>query len=291
MAGLAGDAREQAHHPPPCGHLNPYIAGAPVTDDHMFVGRRKLFGCVVSLLRYTSLMITGEHRIGKTTFLFHLKRALECETEGESRFFPVFTDLQGVTERSLFRSVMGDMTDDLRLTSLNLRHAPEGGHYNARDFEHDLRQAIAELRTRTGKKVRLVLLMDEADMLGACSQGTNRTLRELLTRSQSGHLAAVMSGVDIARTWTSEFSCWYNVLKEVRLEPLGRDEAEELICRPVQDLLRYEPAAVEAILEHSRKIPYLIQKLCLHAVDHVLEQGRRTITALDVEAVRARMPG
>ena len=56
--------------------FNPYIAGAPVLDDQMFYGREKLTARMLSTLHRNSLMITGERRIGKTTFLHHLKRVL-----------------------------------------------------------------------------------------------------------------------------------------------------------------------------------------------------------------------
>jgi hypothetical protein len=31
--------------------------------------------------------------------------------------------------------------------------------------------------------------------------------------------------------------------------------------------------------------PYRIQRLCLHAVDHILDEGRVTVRAADVEAL------
>jgi hypothetical protein len=60
--------------------FNPYIAGAPVLDDDMFYGREKLTARMLSTLHRNSLMITGERRIGKTTFLHHLKRVLATTT-------------------------------------------------------------------------------------------------------------------------------------------------------------------------------------------------------------------
>ena len=53
--------------------FNPYIAGAPVRDEDMFFGRQKLLARILNVLHHNSLMITGERRIGKTTFLYHLK--------------------------------------------------------------------------------------------------------------------------------------------------------------------------------------------------------------------------
>src|SRR4029450_8073309 len=96
--------------------FNPYIAGAPVMDDDMFFGRQKLMARMLNVLHHNSLMITGERRIGKTTFLYHLKKALETDEETEYRFFPVLTDLQGVPESAFFHSVMADVVEGLALS-------------------------------------------------------------------------------------------------------------------------------------------------------------------------------
>jgi len=65
----------------------------------------------MNVLHHNSLMITGERRIGKTTFLYHLRRALEADEGTEYRFFPAFIDLQGVSEQDFFHAVMSDVID------------------------------------------------------------------------------------------------------------------------------------------------------------------------------------
>jgi hypothetical protein len=52
-------------------------------------------------------------------------------------------------------------------------------------------------------------------------------------------------------------------------------------------VFRFQPQAVDRILELSRLRPYLVQKYCVHAVNHMLEEGRSTIRVHDVEAARA----
>src|SRR6185369_10738425 len=48
--------------------FNPYIAGAPVLSHAMFFGRKKLLSRVLNMIHANSLMITGDRRIGKTSF-------------------------------------------------------------------------------------------------------------------------------------------------------------------------------------------------------------------------------
>jgi hypothetical protein len=269
--------------------FNPYIAGAPVMDDDMFFGRDKLMARMMNVLHSNSLMITGERRIGKTTFLYHLKKALESDDAPEYRFFPVFTDLQGVLESDFFHAVMTDVVDTLGLsaqTLASLRFRPEGDHYDGRDFSHDLQRVIEELKTRTSKRVKLALLIDEVDVLNEFSERINQRLRSIFMKTFSEHLVAIMSGVGIKRTWKSEGSPWYNFFDEIELTALDREEAAALVRTPVEGFFRYEPEAVEAILGYSELKPYLIQKFCIQAVNRILEARRTTVTAADVEAVR-----
>jgi tetratricopeptide (TPR) repeat protein len=269
--------------------FNPYIAGAPVLDDDMFYGREKLTARMLSTLHRNSLMITGERRIGKTTFLHHLKRVLAEDEGGEWRFFPVFVDLQGVPEQAFFHAIVAEVVDALgpsAATHEQLRFKPEPEGYDARDFAHDLQQVIAELKTRTDHKVRLALLIDEVDVLNEYSDGVNQRLRGIFMKSFSENLVAVMSGVGIRRRWKSEVSPWYNFFDEIELAPFSREEAEALVREPVAGIFRWRPDAVERVLELSRLRPYLVQKLCVHAVNRMLEEGRSTIRREDVEAAR-----
>ena len=269
--------------------FNPYIAGAPVMDDDMFFGRQKLLARLLNVLHHNSLMITGERRIGKTTFLYHLKKVLETDEGTDYRFFPVMTDLQGVPEETFFHAVMGDVVEGLRLspeTQAALRFRPEAKSYDGRDFSHDLQRVIDELKTRTSRKVRLALLIDEVDVLNEYSERINQRLRSIFMKTFSEHLVAIMSGVGIKRIWNSEGSPWYNFFDEIELQAFSREEAEALIREPVEGVFHFEPEAVERILAGSELKPYVIQKFCINAVNRILEEGRTTITAGDVEAVR-----
>jgi len=269
--------------------FNPYIAGAPVLDDQMFYGREKLTARMLSTLHRNSLMITGERRIGKTTFLHHLKHVLAADDGGEWRFFPVFVDLQGVPEQAFFQALIGETIDSLELapaTRGELRFSADVEGYDARDFSHDLQRVIAELKTRTPRKVKLALLIDEVDVLNEYSESVNQRLRGIFMKSFSENLVAVMSGVGIRRRWKSEVSPWYNFFDEVELTGFSREEAEALVREPVKGVFRWRNDAVERVLELSQLRPYLVQKLCVHALNRMLEHGRGTVRLEDVDAAR-----
>ncbi len=285
-SGFAGQAyrRRRARR----RRFNPYIAGAPVMDEAMFFGRQKLLNRLLSVLHHNSLMITGERRIGKTTFLYHLKKVLEADEGSEYRFFPVLIDLQGVPETQFFSALIADISEGLALSTAvreTLRFRPGTQGYDGRDFGHDLQRVLPELSERTNRKIKLALLIDEVDVLNGYSESVNQRLRSIFMKTFSESLVAVMSGVGIKRTWQSEVSPWYNFFDEVELGVFTREEAEELIKTPVEGIFRYESAALERILERSSRKPYLVQKLCINAVNRMLEQDRSVITLEDVRAV------
>jgi tetratricopeptide (TPR) repeat protein len=269
--------------------FNPYIAGAPVMTDDLFFGRRKLLARILNVLHHNSLLITGERRIGKTTFLYHLRKALAADDQTDYRFFPVLTDLQGVPEEAFFHTIMSDIAETLALqpdTLSSLRFRREEPRYDGRDFSHDLQRVIDELKTRTPQHVKLAMLVDEVDVLNEYSERVNQRLRSIFMKTFSEHLVAVMSGVGIKRIWTSEGSPWYNFFDEIELTAFTPEEAEALVRQPVEGVFRYEPEAVEKILSASALKPYVIQKFCIHAVNRMLEEARTTVTAADVQAVR-----
>lgn len=74
------------------------------------------------------------------------------------------------------------------------------------------------------------------------------------------------------------------VLEELELEPFTPLAAEALVREPVAGVYRYEPRAIELVLEASRLRPFAIQRICRNAVDRMLDDGRTTIRASDVGA-------
>lgn len=270
--------------------FNPYIAGAPVMSDDLFFGRDKLMARIMNMLHHNSVMITGERRIGKTTFLYHLKKELEGDQAGEYRFFPVFIDLQGVTEADFFHSVMSDVVEALQpsqATWEELRFRPDDAGYGGRHFSHDLQCLVDELKARTELRVKLALLIDEVDVLNEFSERVNQQLRSIFMKTFSENLVAIMSGVAVRRSWKSEGSPWYNFFSEIELQAFTREDAEALIRSPVEGIFRYQAEAVDAIVNLSDLKPYLIQKYCIYVVNRIIEQGRTTVRAEDVDAVRA----
>jgi predicted AAA+ superfamily ATPase len=268
--------------------FNPYVAGTPVFDRRLFFGRDRLARHTIVQLDSRSVKLTGERRIGKTSFLYYLHSVLSEQDAGERRYFPVFVDLEAVTAAGLFHALMEEMVEALALsprTLAHLRFTSRHNGYQGHDFSRDLQRVVLDLRGRTHRQVSLVLLVDEVDAPCETDPIEDRWLDSLLEEHPE-ELRVVLAGVRCGATGPSEARRGHGALQELELEPFTPEEAVALVTTPVDGVYRYEPRAVERILQLSRLRPYLIQRLCLEAVNRMLDEGRTTVRVADVEAVR-----
>ena len=268
--------------------FNPYIAGAPVLDTEMFFGRDQLIERILQTIHNNSLLLYGERRIGKTSLQHHLRRRLQQLDDPIYDFFPVYVDLQGTPESQFFATLAEDVFHELEPLLGGMRQG-EGlnsdADYGYRELVADLRRVLKVLEGKSSKQVKLVLLIDEVDELNAYDPRVNQRLRSLFMKSFAENLVAVVSGVEIRKQWDKEGSPWYNFFEEIEVTPIGRDDAENLITRPIGGVFKIDQKVTDRILELTDRKPYHVQRLCVALVNRMYEQGRREITTADVDAV------
>src|SRR5512136_465748 len=144
--------------------VNPYIAGAPVTEARMFFGREDVFDWIQNNLagRYAdhTLVIHGQRRVGKTSVLKQLGNRLP------KKYIPVFFDLQGRTHTTLDRFLWWLAREIVRVLkqerAIDLP-VPEKEAFT-QDMEFFEHRFLAELRAVLGDQV-LLLTFDEFDNL------------------------------------------------------------------------------------------------------------------------------
>jgi tetratricopeptide (TPR) repeat protein len=268
--------------------FNPFIAGAPVLDTRMFFGREQLVERILQTIHNNSLLLYGERRIGKTSLQHHLKRRLQQLDDPDYEFYPVYVDLQGTPESQFFATLAEDVFQELTPLLGDMRpddHLDPESSYGYRDLVRDLRRVIKALEERSSKRVKLVLLIDEVDELNAYDPRVNQRLRSLFMKSFAENLVAVVSGVEIRKQWDKEGSPWYNFFEEIEVTPIGRDDAVELITRPLGGVFKIDPTVIDHIIDLTEQKPYHVQRLCVALVNRMHEQGRRVITTADVDAV------
>ncbi|HKB08551.1 MAG TPA: tetratricopeptide repeat protein [Candidatus Polarisedimenticolia bacterium] len=267
--------------------FNPYVAGAPVLADDLFVGREALLSRILETIHNNSILLYGERRIGKTSLQHHLRKRLQKVQDPDYEFFPVFIDLQGTPQERFFATLAEDIHSSLApiLDGAIPPRPPAGADYDHNAFTRDVYQVLEALKKRSAKRVKLVLLIDEVDELNNYDPRVNQRLRSLFMKSFAEDLVAVVSGVGIKKQWASEGSPWYNFFEEIEVRPFTRRDAEELIEKPIQGIFRLERGAVDRIIENTGCKPYLIQKTCISLVNRMHDERRRRITIADVDAV------
>jgi len=263
--------------------FNPYIAGAPILNEQMFYGRDTLLKQILNTLHNNSLMIYGERRIGKTSFLHRLNNMLPLMEDPQYQFIPVFIDLQGVRQEQFFATLDHEIGSVLEMHHITLDPPPE--EMDHRQFTSRLRKYINSLKEKCEKKPKLVLLLDEVDVMNSFSEQTNQQLRSVFMKGFAEHIVAVMAGIHINTRWKSEGSPWYNFFEQIGLKPFSKNHADALITKPVNGIYQYSPEAVSRIMEITHGKPYLIQKMCLNLISHILAENKRRIMAEDVNYV------
>ncbi len=285
--------------------FNPYVSGEPVRRDDMFYARRGLVQRIVNTLHNNSIMIHGERRIGKTTLLFQLMAALREVDDADYWFAPIYVDLEGTPQEAFFHFLIEEIVDGAlrlpdsetailpRLDGLRYRRMA-ATEYSDREFNRDLRRVIDALQeygaVREGRRqLRLILLMDEMDVMSKYDHLVQQQLRRIFMREFATTVGAVVAGIRISKEWDRVESPWYNLFNEIELEPFTPEQALELLIAPVQGYYRYEPEAIEFILDHADGRPYRIQQYGLEAVNHMLADRRRKIVVSDALAAHERI--
>ncbi|HIP97405.1 MAG TPA: hypothetical protein EYH32_09360 [Anaerolineae bacterium] len=127
---------------------------------------------------------------------------------------------------------------------------------------------------------RLVLLMDDFDQVA-----DDVLAQALVAALHTGHAGQQLSVLATAADFEALSSRWPDLFSDAAhrgLGPLPTHEAEDLVRRPVEDVLHYDPWAVTRVLELTSNHPYFTQFFCRDLINRCL--GSEDITPSDVEA-------
>lgn len=264
--------------------FNPYIAGEPIIKSELFFGRDDSVRKILSIIHNNSVMITGERRIGKTSLLIQLKNQLSKTNDPELKFVPIFIDLQGISQWEFFHAMMHDIIEQAGddLASTRLRAADKTNDYSYRDFNVDFRKVIQHFSTQNSKRVKFVLLIDEADAMNQYDQSIHAQLRRIFMQEFSLNFAAIISGTNYIQSWNRPESPWWNLFTLIELNSFNKSDAAKLIQAPVKGIFKFKNDAIDAIIEATGSKPYQIQTLCLNLVNYALDNFQRTIRREDV---------
>jgi photosystem II stability/assembly factor-like uncharacterized protein/tetratricopeptide (TPR) repeat protein len=270
--------------------LNPYIAGAPVTDERMFFGREDVFEWIEHNLagQYADhiLVIHGQRRVGKTSVLRQLPVRLP------SRYIPVFFDLQGRTHTTLDRFLWWLSREIVRV--LKQDHAqiiplPEKEAF-AHDPDYLESQFLPNLRLLLGDHVLLLTFdefdcLEEAEIRDSLGRPLVDYLRRLMGQPGLNFIFSIGSSGRKLENMQASYTEFFKAALYKKISYLKRQDAQNLIAGPVRGVLEYETAAVGEIFRITSGHPYFTQLICHELFARCLKTEARRVRKDDVMSV------
>jgi formylglycine-generating enzyme required for sulfatase activity/tetratricopeptide (TPR) repeat protein len=270
--------------------VNPYIAGAPVTEQRMFFGRDDIFqwieNSIAGQFADHILVIHGQRRVGKTSVLKQLGNRLP------KRFIPVFFDLQGRTHTTLDHFLWWLARETVRVLKQDrdIEVLPPPKEAFASDPEFFENQFLTSLRAQLGKDT-LLLTFDEFDNL------EESEVKEELARPLIDHLRRLMGQPNLnfifsigssgrkLENMQAAYTEFFKAALYKKISFLNEEQTHNLVTRPVAGIIEYERAAVDRIYGITSGHPYFTQLTCHELFARCQRTEQRRIAKPDVEAV------
>jgi hypothetical protein len=263
-----------------CGEIeNPYVIGVPLTaEQHVFVGRSEVSARLAQALLSSQaqpLLLYGQRRMGKTSLLNNLGQLLP------GQIVPFFVDLQGpasyASDSSGFLAALSRamVTSAKRFRGIQLSPLPSEALVTSPfmvfdewldSVEQVLQDRVLLLALDEFEALEVSLWkhrLDEAALLGMLRHLTQHRQRFRLVLAAS-HSASEMS----------RLASYLINLQVVKIGYLTEAEIRQLVEHPLRNFaLKYEPSAVQRVIELTSGHPHLLQSLCYEIVSLKNEQS------------------
>jgi formylglycine-generating enzyme required for sulfatase activity/tetratricopeptide (TPR) repeat protein len=270
--------------------INPYIAGAPVTEQRMFFGREDIFQWIENSIagQYADhiLVVHGQRRVGKTSVLKQLGNRLP------KRFIPVFFDLQGRTHTTLDHFLWWLAREIVRVLrqERGTEVPPPDQQAFSADPEYFENQFLTGLRSILENNT-LLLTFDEFDNLEESG------VKEELARPLVDHLRRLMGQPNLnfifsigssgrkLENMQAAYTDFFKTALYKKISFLNEEQTHKLVTRPVEGVIEYERGAVDRIYSVTSGHPYFTQLTCHELFARCQRTEQRRIAKADVEAV------
>jgi WD40 repeat protein len=285
---VAGDARGRVHFlsvEPQVELDNPYMFGPPVKEALSFFGREAELQRTLNNIHSHSAqhtLIIGEQRSGKTSLLYQVRNHLH------STHLPVMLSLQGV-ERNDRKALMWLVEEIYRQvrTQVDIPARPADPEFRySRDAVDELGKLVMALAAAQ-PGYRLVLLLDEVQVMNDIGGTFQEVIREILTRFSTDVRAVLACYYDYLENLSSTGSPLPNICEHIYLKPLTGKHLMRLITEPAHRFgYDWEAPARDAAAELSGGHPYYCQHLCASSYDESRSLGSTNITLAHVLAAK-----
>lgn len=279
--------------------ISPYQTAGPTTA--IFYGRSRIINKMINSSN-KSFAVIGARKIGKTSLLLKLKdnhppdaiylfidmQAVLPDTkkshkQEESRKGKSFIIKIGFA-RSPYKALFKNFVSEIEKI-FKKRFYP--GFF---PFSDDLSRLNKVVRKLPGGGKRIIFIIDEIDALIEFDRKNGfKLLRLFRSLSQADYCQFIFAGFKALYRHKREIeNPLYNFCEEIRLEPLDKESAVDLITKPMEKIgIHYHNKNdTDIILDYTGSHPNLIQFFCQQLVEkidrHEDIEARRTIFLEDI---------
>ncbi|MBK8903647.1 MAG: AAA family ATPase [Anaerolineaceae bacterium] len=266
---------------------NPYIVGHPVKASEMFHGREDVFKFISQNLRDVTdrtLVLHGQRRTGKTSILYQLLNG-----RLGANFLPILIDMQELAP------IIMNTADFLGEIAYQLARTLQKSGF---DIEEPGVEAFANSAVRTFNRFldriednlderRLVIMFDEFELIeskineGKLTADLLGYFRSLMQHRQG--LVFIFTGTHRLEEMSHDYwSILFNIALYRRVSFLNREDAFQLIRRPVANKLVIDELAADKIFHLTRGQAYFTQLICWALVNRCNQLRQNYATINDV---------
>jgi hypothetical protein len=244
---------------------NPYIIGRPIWEAKNFVGRQKILGDILRSVHNNSFLIHGERRIGKTSLLYQIRNRIRAFRDRKYKVEPVVISLEELAGKKTIKSFYTHLTHTIakaiyKETTYSKILKREYAHS---EFVHFMEGLITYMRRKNPRKeIRIVLLVDEGDVMIEYGPTFHSQFRSLFQSSYARYFNVVLALTEFSSSWKLKTSPWFNFFDVKELGPMTREETNTLIQKYVKGAIKYKKEALKRIWEITQGHPGEVQKLC-----------------------------
>jgi AAA+ ATPase superfamily predicted ATPase len=269
--------------------FNPYIVGNPIKTREMFFGREDDFLYVARKIGEGKsnqiIVFCGDRRSGKTSILFQILGGRLGE-----RFLPVLVDMQilaGIKDDyHFFRTILKVACTHLNLPELSIEQLEDS---TPATIEALMEAFLEQVENRFPDRI-LLLLIDEYELIeekirdGSLSESSITYLAGILESPR--HISLIFTGS--TNLEDRKVNYWKSLLgKSIyrKISYLSHNDTLRLITEPLKETVDYSAEILESICRLTGGQPFYTQVICQNMVDLLMEEGRNSPSARDLEAV------
>jgi len=278
---------------------NPYDFEHPVLGDQFYGRGTELKRLRNALTEGRSVAIYGLQRIGKTSLV---ENVVASKIGSSQENIIVKINMFEVSETCLsyinfFSSIVEGLCDHFGTDYLQAKEAFSMylKSTDITELKHGFKKVIKEVKIRLNKK-RFILFIDEfQDIIKAFEYAKKKNVANPL----NSEFIRFIGSMAKERLIQLVVCCRYHIFRydkeydfqllkmmtDIWLGVLDERSAENLIRRPVNDVIKYESQAIREIIVLTGCHPYLIQYLCYELFEEAKRKKVALIKETDVEYI------